>query len=284
MARLVAAVLAVATMALTTLACSSPDERSTMPGRPSRTLDYLPGRAADVYLPSGARRVAAVVLLVPGGGWETADRRGLGPLAQRLARAGIVAVNISYRTAADGVRFPAPVADIACAASFAVQQAGSQDGQPRKLVVLGHSAGAQLGAVVALSGDRFRGDCPYPAAPVDGFVGISGPYDVRAVADVAVALFGVPPEQDVAAWRDGDPLTWVADAPRGLRVLLLHGDSDTLVPPEQSRAFAGGLARGGVNVELRMVSGADHLTVFEPSFIASTVIAWVRDLTGRPAS
>jgi len=51
------------------------------------TQDYLPGLAADVHLPTGVR-AAPVVVLVPGGAWLTADRRGLTPLARSLAAAG----------------------------------------------------------------------------------------------------------------------------------------------------------------------------------------------------
>lgn len=91
-------------------------------------------------------------------------------------------------------------------------------------------------------------------------------------------MFGVPPDVDADAWHDGEPFNWVATALRGLRVMLLHGDADTLVAPDQSRAFAADLTRGAVPVQCHPVKGADHATVFQPSVIASTVIAWVRGL------
>jgi acetyl esterase/lipase len=299
--RITAAVLAFSLVLLSTSACGASDKSpgraadkapatasdktsaptarpSAVPTWPSKTIEYLPGRAADVYLPRSPRDAGAVVLLVPGGGWQAADRTGLGPLAGRLARAGIAAVNITYRTSADGVVFPAPVEDVACAAAFAAQRVATTAGHPVRLVILGHSAGAQLGALAALAKDRFRGACPYRSVTADGFVGISGPYDLRAVADVAVALFGVPPSDDVAAWREGDPVSWIPDAPRGLKVLLLHGDADTTVSPYQSEAFATALRRGGLTVQLRMIKGGDHLSVFQPSVVGAIVIAWVRDL------
>lgn len=244
----------------------------------SRTQEYQPGRAADIYLPGPGRRPAAVVVLVPGGGWQTADRTGLAALAARLARAGMVVANITYRTGEDHVTFPAPVEDIACATAFA--ETVARAGAARvPVVLLGHSSGAQLAAVVALSGNRYQRGCPYPGTAVDGLIGVSGPYDVRAFADVAVALFGATPEQDPAAWRDGDPLRWAARGASGLRVLLLHGDQDTLVPPDQSRQFAAGLEKAGVPVTLRLVTGADHLTVFQPSNIGGAVTAWIGGLT-----
>lgn len=272
------AVLGAMIVALTTLAGADSDVSSTGTARPSRTMDYLPGRAADVYLPRQMSGTKVVVMLVPGGGWQTADRAGLNPLAARLAGAGMVAVNITYRAAADRVRFPAPVEDVACAAAFAAQQAASAVGKQMMLVVLGHSSGAHLAALLALSGNRFRSDCPYPSVTPDGFIGIAGPYDLRAAADVAVALFGTTPDQNPTVWREGDPLSWVASAPKGLRVLLLHGDGDTLVPPVVSLTFASQLRDAGVTVDLRTVRGADHLTVFQPSMIAPTVIGWIREL------
>ena len=82
---------------------------------PKADLDaeYLPGRSATAYVPEHPD--GTVVVLVPGGGWQTADPSGLLPLAARLARRGSLAVAVSYRAADDGVHFPAPTEDVACA-------------------------------------------------------------------------------------------------------------------------------------------------------------------------
>jgi len=86
-------VLGLTAAALTlTAACSSSQGGVLAAGSasaaraPDSTSEYLPGLEADVYLPSVAQAgPVPVVLLVPGGGWQTADRSGLAPLAAELA-------------------------------------------------------------------------------------------------------------------------------------------------------------------------------------------------------
>ena len=65
------------------------------------TEEYLPSVEADAYLPE-ERESSPIVVLVPGGGWQSADRVGLGQLAEALAAAGIAVVNASYRAADAG--------------------------------------------------------------------------------------------------------------------------------------------------------------------------------------
>ncbi len=254
-----------------------------------QTQDYLPGVAADVYLPAASGSPVAstaaagavpVVVLIPGGGWRTADRSGLAPLARALARDGMLVVNATYRAADDGVVFPTPVQDVVCAVAFAADTARRRHLVPRPLVVLGHSSGGQLAALAALAGSRFRGGCPYPQVQVDGLVGLSGAYDIRAFADLASALFGATPAAAPAAWHDGDPATWVA-APTGavpLRVLLGHGDADQDVPLGMTQTFGAQLRQAGHPVRVVVVPGADHASIYQPAVIGPAIRDWVRTL------
>jgi acetyl esterase/lipase len=255
------------------------------------TQDYLPGLAADVFLPDqatassppvpgGVPRRAPVVVLVPGGSWQTADPTGLRPLADRLAGAGMVAVTARYRAADDGVRFPVPVSDVVCAIDFAVHRARAAGLTPGPVVVLGHSAGAQLAALAALATSRFRAGCPYPAARVDALIGLAGPYDVMSMQGVARHLFGASAADDPRAWRSGNPTTWVRNRP-DLPALLAHGADDTLVSPMYTKVFAQRLEAAGHRVRVEIVPGADHATIYQADVIAQRVITWIEAL---PAS
>jgi len=251
--------------------------------RPASTENYLPGVAADVYLPSSPAGRAPVVVLIPGGGWRTADRRGLGPLAETLAAHGMVAVNATYRAADSGARFPVPVNDVVCAVDFAADRARRAGIAPGPVIVLGHSSGAHLAALAALAGAHFRTDCPYPAVRVDGLVGLSGPYNILLVQGVAYPLFGTSAADAPAAWREGNPMTWLTSR-RDLPVLLAHGAADDLVSPTFTRTFAEGLEAAGHPVELKLVSGAGHQDIYQPAVIADPVIAWITALTEAPPS
>jgi acetyl esterase/lipase len=243
------------------------------------TQDYLPGRAADVFLPEGATR-APVVVLIPGGGWASADPSGLRPLADELAAHGMVAITATYRAADVGARFPQPVADVVCAADFAAARSRAAGIEPGPVVLLGHSAGAHLAALAALAPDRFRTGCPYPPADADGLVGLAGPYDVLAVPALAEPLFGVPLAGHRTLWRGGDPLTLVGNRPR-LPVLLAHGAEDDLVPPSLTTAFADRLRGAGHRVRVEMVPGADHGSIYRPAVIAPLLTGWLGSLDGR---
>ena len=241
------------------------------------SADYLPGLGADLYLPAASTRRPPLVVLVPGGGWTSADRRGLAPLAGALADRGAVAVNVTYRVGT-GAPFPVPVSDIVCAIDYAADRARRAGFALGPVIVLGHSAGAQLAALAALAPDHFRHGCPYPPTDATGLIGLSGPYDLSKVQEFAYPLFGVSPTQDPTAWRDGNPLSWLAvpAGHRALPVLLGHGSADAVVPSTFSESFAQALRSTGHPVRLVLVPGADHSSIYTPEVISSTVVAWLR--------
>ena len=245
-----------------------------------RTQEYLPGVAADVFLPATARDRAAVVILVPGGSWRTANRSGLAPLAETLAERGMTVVNATYRAADSGARFPEPVADIVCAIDFGVEQARREHVAPGPVVVLGHSSGAQLASLAALEPARFRGACPYQQVDPDGFVGLAGPYDITEWQAVAAPMFTASPVQDPARWKDANPLTWTASrtGANSLSVLLAHGADDNEVSLASSKNFAEALTQAGHRVQLTILPGVDHASIYTPGVIADTITTWITSL------
>jgi acetyl esterase/lipase len=271
--RLVPTVVAVCLVAFVP-ACSS--ETPVDRGQPSLhmtgTEDYRPGVAADVYLPDKANPTATVVL-VPGGGWQSADRTGLAPLAETLARAGFAVVNTTYRAADSGAVFPVPVQDIKCAIGFAADRVESAGRTPGPLVVVGHSSGAHLAALAALSPEPQEQGCPYKQTPVDGLVGLSGPYDISALVAVAAPLFGDGP---LDRWRRGNPLTWASERPE-VPVLLVHGGSDELVPVSFTQNFASALQTGGHEVQVKIVPGAGHGDVYRAKIAAPLILTWIQN-------
>jgi acetyl esterase/lipase len=142
------------------------------------------------------------------------------------------------------------------------------------LVVAGHSAGGHLAALAALAPDRFGADCPYPAVPADGLVGLAGVYDVTQATEVAVSLFGTDPDADAARWSAGNPVTYVGDRP-DLPVLLLHGSADPLVPLSMTRDMAAALRAGEHEVSVEIVEGADHATVYQADSAGPPILDWI---------
>jgi pimeloyl-ACP methyl ester carboxylesterase len=99
-------------------------------------------------------------------------------------------------------------------------------------------------------------------------VSLAGVCDLHAgaaagIGEGAVAGFlGATPNQDPERYRLASPR---ARLPLGVRQLLVHGDADTRVPVEQSRAHAAAAAAAGDPVELVELPGVDHMAVIDPA-------------------
>lgn len=243
---------------------------------PAGTVEYRPGMTASTSLPDGAPQ--GVVVLVPGGGWSSADPSGLAPLSQDLVDGGLAVVTITYGTAGTGDRFPVPVDDVRCAVGVAADQV---PGVP--VVVVGHSAGAHLASLAGLvpqASAQGRETCEVPEAQADGVVGLAGPYDVAATGGLAQDLFGTAQAQDAERWREGNPLAQAAERP-GLPFLLVHGDEDTVVPMSFTDAFADELVAGGHDVTVERLAGVDHADVYLPDVVGPLILEWVGSAVGQ---
>ena len=215
------------------------------------------GTGLDVYAPSQPGPWP-VVVVVHGIGQT---RSGLWPLSKAIASQGAVVYNIDamFTLRHKG----ASIERIACAIRFARATAADYGGDPGRITLVGYSAGASSGAVVALAGDDFEGDCVVTDASAlpDAFVGFEGLYDY-ATTDYTLAFEHTSlKEEDPDLWEAINPYSHIGRNP-DLQVRLVHGDDIDLdwwdVPPEVSIEFHQALADAGYDVELIVVDGADH--------------------------
>lgn len=238
---------------------------SSGPATPGRG-EYLPGRPAVVDVVDEPR---AVVVIVPGGAWtQIWDPPGFRPLAETLAGAGLAVVQIGYGTAATQSYYPEPADDVACAVAYA---AGEVPDVP--VVLVGHSAGAVLAVLTGLVPRGDDPECPYAPHAADGVVGLAGPYDVER-SGIGENLFGVPVDDDPAAWRDGDPYTWVGERV-GVPFLLVHGGADEQLPVSFTRDMGEALADAGHPVRVEVLAGRTHNDLYRADVVADLVLAWV---------
>jgi dienelactone hydrolase len=226
-----ASVEPITTEAPTTSSPTTPSTTTTsLPTRtvPPTTVPALEDIDAEVVVPEGEGPFPAVVL-VHGGGWVTGDPGIMDPLAGHLNDNGFLTVNTRYELADfDHPGYPTAVEDVACAVRYA---AGHPDGDGT-VAVIGHSAGAHIGALVALTGDDYVGPCPYQGSGIpDRFVGLAGPYDVSRLGLAIAAFFGGGPERIPDAWAAGNPQLLTDENP-GLLSLIMYGELDGIVPRE----------------------------------------------------
>ena len=207
-----------------------------------------PRNQADIYVPEGSLGPAPVrppgVVFYYGGGWESGARSDYRFVAAALAARGVLVVLPDYRLHPE-VDYRGFLADAAAAFVWARGVTAAHGGDPRRMVAMGHSAGAYIAAMLALD-PRWLG-----AARPDGVIGLAGPYDFVPDTDVLRAVF---PVDDPA--KRSMPIGHVAaGAPP---MLLATGTRDRSVLPGNTMRLAAALRAAGVAVTERHYRGIGH--------------------------
>lgn len=226
---------------------------------------------AEVVVPDGAGPFPAVVL-VHGGGWVTGDPSIMRPLADHLNSNGFLTVNTRYALAGLGrPAFPTAVDDVVCAVRFAASHPDS-DGT---VALIGHSAGAHIGALVALTGDDYGDGCPYSGSGLpERFVGLAGPYDTSRLGPAIGAFFGDGPDRLPEEWEAGNPQLHTDDN-AGLSSLIMYGERDGIVTDGFALAFHQALLDSGSDALLELVEGARHNEMHDPDLVGDLIVAWL---------
>ena len=204
----------------------------------------LPEQKLDVYRPTHPDPTRGVVVFFYGGDWRNGTRGDYAFVGQALASRGFVAVLPDYRKY-PAVRFPAFVQDGALAVRWAHDHVADLGGDPDRLFLMGHSAGAHIAAMLTLDAAYLRA-VGLDRSAIRGTVGLSGPYDF------------VPPDDDKGAFgmaRDDahadpaiEPVHFVDG--REPPMLLVQGEQDTTVDPANATKLAAAINGAGGWVEV----------------------------------
>jgi acetyl esterase/lipase len=226
---------------------------------------------AEVVVPDGAGPFPAVVL-VHGGGWVTGDPSIMSPLADHLNSNGFLTVNTRYALAGlERPGFPTAVEDVACAVRFAASHPDA-DGT---VALIGHSAGAHIGAVVALTGDDYGDRCPYAGSGLpERFVGLAGPYDVSRLGPAIGAFFGDGPDLLPEEWEAGNPQLHT-EAHTELSSLIMYGENDGLITNGFAFDFHQALVDSGSEALLELIEGARHNDMHDPDLVGDLIVTWL---------
>jgi acetyl esterase/lipase len=211
------------------------------------------------------------VVLVHGGAWLVGSPVSIEPLAIYLTENGYLTVNATYQLSLQLPGFPGAFDDIACVVRFASSHPRSNG----TVVVIGHSAGAHIGSVVALTGDQYGSGCPYPGTGLpERFIGLAGPYDISGLGPIMVNFFGSLPEDSPEDWEAGNPQLLVGENP-DLHTLLIHGDLDQVVPVDFSENFFTALDDVGTDAEISVLVGVEHAGVRDPCVVGELLLDWL---------
>lgn len=211
------------------------------------------------------------VIHVAGSGWHASLAYDAVPLKESqialwgppLLRAGYTVFSINHR-AAPAFRYPAAVEDVQRAVRFVRHNARKFGVEPARLGGMGGSSGAHLlGLVAMLRGPGIAQD-PDPVnrepATLETVVLRAGKFDMgqRPVPGATASFMGLVPTDAAAQkiYAAASPIVHVS--PGAPPVLLLHGDSDDVVPFEQSVAMQKALRAATVPVKLVRIPGGEH--------------------------
>ena len=220
--------------------------------RPGRDIAYgpLPRQKLDVYAPEHPSGLLPVLIYFYGGSWNSGRRQDFTFVGQALASRGFVTVIPDYRLVPQ-VRYPAFLQDGAAAVRWARDHAADYGGDPRRIVLVGHSAGAYNAMMLALDGEFLRAAGVDPAN-IKAAVGLSGPYDFLPLnVGWTIAAFGdypnLPATQPINYATTASPPTFLA-----------HGARDTLVSPKNTITLGRRLEQAGAVVEVKLYPGLRH--------------------------
>ena len=239
----------------------------------ARDISYADGprHKLDVYVPGAAANPAPVVVFFYGGGWTTGSREWYRFVGSALVSRGLLVVIPDYRLYPQ-VRFPAFMDDAAEAVAWARSNAARWGGDPHRLFLMGHSAGAQIATLLALDPGYLTAVGLSPSE-ICGVIGLAGPYDFLPLATENLkAIFGKVP--DLARTQ---PINFItAHAPP---MLLLAGLWDTSVDPSNTSRLAARLRSFGVPATVRMYYGLTHTALIESETAQFAFISPVREDT-----
>jgi acetyl esterase/lipase len=225
--------------------------------KPTSDLAYGsdPRQKLDIYVPQSASSIALpVVVFFYGGSWNRGERKEYKFVAEALASRGIIAVVADYRHYPQ-VRYPDFLTDSASAVAWTRREIANYGGDPARIFVMGHSAGAYNVAMLALDPRWLAAEGMTPAM-LKGWVGLAGPYDFFPIQNPdAKPVFNHPNYP-----AGSQPIDYASHASPA--AFLGAATSDDLVNPEKNtQQMTNKLRAAGVSVEMKIYPRVNHLTL-----------------------
>ena len=250
-------------LALASLAACSPT--ATLNALASSTTHSFTGGVAygplarqklDIYTPTSAAPAGGwpLVVFFYGGSWNTGERADYKFVGAALAARGVLTLVADYRLYPD-VRYPEFLNDSAKALAYGLSEAARLGANPKRVFVMGHSAGGYNAAMLALD-PRWLATTGHTPDELAGWIGLAGPYDFFPTDNADAQPVFFHPNYPAKA----QPIEYgSASAPRTFLAAPLK---DALVSPTRStQALAARLQAQGANVTLKMYEHASHTTL-----------------------
>jgi acetyl esterase/lipase len=253
--------LTAAGLVLGALAACSPlgTLNALSPGKALRTSDGVPygtnvRHKLDIYTPEKPTASAPVIVFFMGGNWVKGERADYAFVGRALAARGYVVVIPDYRLYPE-VKYPDFLDDSAQAVAWTAREIARFGGDPRRLYVMGHSAGAYNASMVALD-QSYLAKYGMRASSLRGLIGLAGPYDFLPIHNPTTKpVFNFPHTPPAS-----QPVNHVSKS--SPPALLIAANKDELVNPVRNTgALANKLRAHGVTVQEVYFDGVNHVTL-----------------------
>ena len=214
------------------------------------------------------------IVWIPGGGWRGSDKNLMVPEMQFLAEAGYVVASIYYRSSGEA-HFPAQIIDVKSAIRFLRANSDKYSIDLDRVGVIGRSAGGHLTSLACMNlPDYDMGDNLEFSSDVQCGVDLFGPADLKILMEIdrgnikpgsrwqsveeshGGALLGGTEETKPELTREASPVFHVNE--KSAPMLIMHGDSDPLVPHSQSVTMHDNMVKAGKECDLYILEGAGH--------------------------
>jgi acetyl esterase/lipase len=255
-------------------------------GGPSKELDILYGphgdkNQLDLYLP--AQRPFATIFLTYGGGWHGGSRKSMTPIAERFQKQGYACVILSHRLTPPDV-FPAHIEDVATAFAWVHKNIAGKGGDPKRIMVMGHSSGAHLSLLLGAD-PQYLAKHGLKPSDIAGIVGLSTPTDLRpqpdkkGYGDVLLAGRGADAfSKNVEYLRQASPMVHLSKLLPP--TMLVVGERDFPMLAGDAKAFAAQAKTLGLEVPVLISPKKDHMgnirqLLEEPNEVTKQIMAFV---------
>jgi acetyl esterase/lipase len=210
-----------------------------------------PSQKLDIYVPANPKnKLMDVIVFFYGGRWTYGTKEDYRFVAATFVKEGFVVIIPDYRKYPH-VRFPVFVEDGAKALAWVSDHIGEWHGNPARIHVVGHSAGAHIGALLAADPHYLADEGKDRSLTIHDFAGLAGPYAFTPDEPDLEDMFGPVsnyPSMQVPTFIDG----------RQPPMLLLYGDKDRVVKYANLQELEQRIKQRGGCVRSRIYPNADH--------------------------
>lgn len=237
----------------------------------------------DLYLPE--QKDFTTIVFTYGGGWHSGSRKSVTRIGEELQSLGFCCVLVSHRLSPKD-KFPAQAEDLAAAFAWVKTNIAAKRGDPKRVVLMGHSSGAHLSLLLATD-DKYLARFKLSPKDIAGVVGLSTPVDLepredkRGFGDALMAGKGADVfSRDAATMRAASPVQHVSqDLPP---TLLIVGERDFPMLESDALTFAETAKKVNRLVTTFVAKGCDHMGVvrglLEDGAVRQQVLAFLANL------